>query len=104
MPPIDDLERIYARIGAPAIAHIPAYLDDPTHGNLARSYASDLLRAIAEATSEVRDQIVETLTGFLDRPSADDSAEEELLVWQRQKVQALSRSQVIDSILEMENR
>jgi len=79
MPPMDDLESIYARIGAPAIPHLLAYLEDATHDDLSRSHASDLLIAIAKANPDTRDQIVEALTRFLDRPAANDSADEEAL-------------------------
>ena len=73
----NELARAYAGIGPVAAPPLLAYLEDGTHDQLARAHASDALKAIAEAHPAARDQIVDPLVAFLDRPSAADSTEEE---------------------------
>lgn len=73
----NELARAYAGIGPVAIPLLLAYLADGTHDPHHRALASNALKEIADAHPSVREEIVDALTHFLDRPSADDSAEEE---------------------------
>ena len=73
-----ELVRAYAGIGPVAVPPLLAYLEDGTHEPLHRALAADALQAIAGAHPAVRERIVDALTRFLDRPTAADSAEEEL--------------------------
>jgi tetratricopeptide (TPR) repeat protein len=73
-----ELVRAYAGIGPVAVPPLLAYLDDGSHEPLHRALAADALHAIAEAHPAAREHIVDALTRFLDRPTAADSAEEEL--------------------------
>ncbi|MFO7632496.1 MAG: SEC-C metal-binding domain-containing protein, partial [Caldilinea sp.] len=77
--PNNELERVFAGIGPVAIPPLLAYLEDGSHETLARAHASNALRAIAKMYPTARDEIIEALTAFLDRPTADDSADEELI-------------------------
>ena len=61
-----------------AIPLLLGYLEDGAQESLPRTVASNALKAIAEAHPAEREQIVDALTRFLDRPTAADSAEEEL--------------------------
>jgi tetratricopeptide (TPR) repeat protein len=73
-----ELVRAYAGIGPVAAPLLLAYLEDGTHDPLQRALAADALRAIVEAHPATREQIVDALTRFLDRPEAGASADEEL--------------------------
>lgn len=73
----DELTRTYAKIGPVAVPLLLAYLEDGTHEPMHRVLAADALRAIADAHPSAQEEIITALTRFLDRPSADDSAEEE---------------------------
>ncbi len=75
----NELVRAYAGIGPVAIPLLLNYLEDGEREKLARAHAGDALRAIAEAYPAVREQIIDALTRFLDRPTADDSAAEEFV-------------------------
>ncbi|MBE2241070.1 MAG: hypothetical protein IAE81_25010, partial [Caldilineaceae bacterium] len=74
----DELVRAYAGIGPLAAPPLLAYLEDGTHTPVQRALAADALQAIAEAHPAAREQVIDALTRFLDRPTAADSAEEEL--------------------------
>ena len=67
----DELVRAYAGIGPVAVPLLLAYLEDGSHKTRARAHAADALKAIAEAHPATRDSIIEALTGFLDRPTAE---------------------------------
>ena len=73
-----ELLRAYAGIGPVAVPPLLAYLEDGTHEPRHRALAANALRAIAEAHPAAREQVIDALTRFLDRPTADDGAEEEL--------------------------
>lgn len=73
----NELARVYAGIGPVAIPLLLAYLADGTRDPLPRVLAADALSAIADAHPSAQKEIVDALTRFLDRPTADDSAEEE---------------------------
>ena len=75
----NELVRAYAGIGPVAIPLLLNYLEDGERETLARAHVGDALRAIADAYPAVREQITDALTRFLDRPTADDSAAEELV-------------------------
>jgi len=75
----ETLSQVYARIGPAAIPVLQAYLEDVTRDWLGRAKASESLVAIAKAHPSVMGDMVAYLMSFLDRPSADDSAEEENL-------------------------
>jgi tetratricopeptide (TPR) repeat protein len=71
------LPDVYAGIGPAAVPVLQAYLEDATHDMWGRIHASHALAAIAQAHPEARDTLVRYMTDYLDRPTADDSAEEE---------------------------
>ncbi len=73
----EELPEVYAAIGPESIPVLRAYLYDVAHEPRARSIASECLAAIAQQHAEAYTEVVELLTAFLDRPEADDSAEEE---------------------------
>ena len=73
------LPKVYAGIGPAAIPVLQAYLEESTHDEYARAKAAESLAAIARAHPSVQKAIVKYLTAFLDRPSADDSAAEEIV-------------------------
>ncbi len=74
----DDLiERFYAAIGPVAQPILQGFLEDDRHEVTARARASQAMAAIAEAHPEARQDIVDVLTAFLERPDADKNADEE---------------------------
>jgi tetratricopeptide (TPR) repeat protein len=73
------LPDVYASIGPAAIPVLQAYLEDATHDMWGRIHASHALAAIVQAHPEARDSLVPYMTAYLDRPTADDNAEEELV-------------------------
>ncbi|MEJ2559137.1 MAG: DUF1186 domain-containing protein [Anaerolineae bacterium] len=73
------LPDVYAGIGPAAVPVLQAYLEDTTHDVWGRIHASHALAAVAQAHPEARDILVRYMIDYLDRPTADDSAEEERL-------------------------
>jgi tetratricopeptide (TPR) repeat protein len=73
------LPKIYAGLGPVAVPTLKKYLEDATHDVWGRIRAADSLTAIGQAHDTERDAIVRYLTDYLDRPTADDNADEELL-------------------------
>ncbi len=71
------LPGIYANIGPASIPILQSHLEDAGHNVWGRICAVDCLSAVAQAHPEQKDAVVRYLTGYLDRPSADDSADEE---------------------------
>lgn len=74
-----ELPHAYGHIGPVAIPLLTAYLADAAHDEFARGRASRALGAIAALHSEAREQVIEFLTDFLDRPTASASAVEEAI-------------------------
>ena len=75
--PDELLRRVYAAIGPGAIPILGTCLEDSAESTLARGRASNVLVAVAQAHPPARADVVAYLTAFLDRPSADASADEE---------------------------
>ena len=75
--PDELLRRVYAAIGPSAIPILGTCLEDSAESTLARGRASNALVAVAQAHPPARADVVAYLTAFLDRPSADASADEE---------------------------
>lgn len=73
----EELPGVYSAIGPQAIPVLRDYLFDASHSTYARTTASNCLVAIGQAHLDVRNQIVQLLTKFLDRPEADESSAEE---------------------------
>ena len=73
----EDLPAVYSAIGPQAIPVLRDYLFTASHNPRARIIASNCLVAIGQAHRDVRNQIVQMLVDFLDRPEADESADEE---------------------------
>jgi tetratricopeptide (TPR) repeat protein len=73
------LPKIYAGLGPVAVPTLETYLEDTTHDVWGRIRAVDSLATIGQAHDTERDAIVRYLTDYLDRPTADDNADEELL-------------------------
>lgn len=73
----DDLEDLYAGIGPSTIPLLQAYMADAARAANARSHASGVLKAIAQAHPAEMERVVDGLIGYLDRPSADESVAEE---------------------------
>jgi tetratricopeptide (TPR) repeat protein len=74
----EKLPDVYAAIGPSAVPVLKEYLDDATRDPLDRGAAARSLLAIAEEYPEISDDIIAYLIEFLDRPTADDSADEEV--------------------------
>ncbi len=79
---IEALPEAYAGIGPVAIPPLQAYLEDGTRGTWGRGQAAAALAAIAKAHPDVREAIVQHLIDFLERPTADDNADEEMVTTQ----------------------
>ena len=73
----DGLPAVYAAIGPSSVPILWNVLTNSTAPVHARHDASAALTEMADAHPEERASIVEQLTAFLDRPSADDNAGEE---------------------------
>jgi hypothetical protein len=71
------LPDVYAGRASAAVPVLQAYLEDATHDVWGRIHASHALAAIAQAHPEARDTVVRYMIDYLDRPTADNSAEEE---------------------------
>ncbi len=74
---VDALTELYTAIGPASVPVLRDYLFDPSHDARGRSTASNALMAIAQEHESAHSDIVALLTGFLDRPEADASADEE---------------------------
>ncbi len=74
----DDLvRRLYAAIGPAALPILAMCLADARYDVSARGRASNVLAAIAEAHPTARQDVIDLLTAFLDRPTAARDADEE---------------------------
>ncbi len=74
----EELPDVYAAIGPSAAPMLQEYLEDATKDPFARGDAARSLIAIAMEYPEVYDDIIAYLIDFLDRPTADDNADEEI--------------------------
>lgn len=75
----DLIQRLYAALGPDTLPVLQAFLADAGNSAHARGRASNALVAIAEAHPTARQEVIDYLTAFLDRPSADLNADEEVL-------------------------
>ena len=73
----DRVRRLYAAIGPAAQPTLEMCLADARYDVSARGRASNALVAIAEAHPAARQGVIDLLTAFLDRPTADKDADEE---------------------------
>lgn len=74
----DDLiQRLYAALGPAAAPILLAHLEDGSRDVWARGRASNALAAIAAVHPAARQEVIDRLTAFLDRPTAGRDAGEE---------------------------